>query len=418
MSAPMVQDGMRLLFSAAFGFVFLSSATAESLGLGALRVVAFATLIAAMAVVAVLAAPGLARHGREHAIACAALFLLLLPFQIAGPTEILDWKILLVLLVLLTGPELARALSPPDVVELTTRLLGLYVVLSGLYLCTGEPSLFARGHDGIDRWDVTGSLVTHASLCVLYLVLAGERLLVCRSLGARAWFATTGAVALVMLFLSGTRTTLLVLILLFAFHLITLPRSSRSLRSWLPVVLALPLFAFFTLFVSDTLWLRLVGANGDFTSGRGHSLPWWIGRALDHPTGLGVGAVRRMFGTERPAIEGGQLLEWPHNELVRFWVEGGWLGLLFVSLLVFGLFARTLHFARRSPCPRARLLALAVIADLLAQSLLQNYFNNIYHATVMTAILAVLLSQPQVGAGDRDRGPKAPPGLAAAAQPA
>lgn len=414
----MVRDGMRLLFSAAFGFVFLSSATAESLGLGTVRVVAFTGLIAAMAIVAVLAAPGLARHGREHALACAALLLLLLPFQIGGPIEILDWKILLVLLVLLTGPELARALHPPDLAELTTRLLGVYVVASGLYLFTGEPSLFARGHDGIDRWDVTGSLVTHASLCVLYLVLAGERLLACRSLGARAWYATTAAVALVMLFLSGTRTTLLILVLLFGFHLATLPRQQLTLRSWLPVALALPLFALFTLFVSDTLWLRLVGAAGDFTSGRGHSLPWWMGRALEHPAGLGVGAVRRLIADERPAIEGGHLLEWPHNEFVRFWVEGGWLGLLFVALLVFGLLARTLHFARRSSCPRARLFALCVMADLVAQSLLQNYFNNIYHATMMTTILAALLCQPQVGAKDPDGGSKPPPGLAATAHPA
>lgn len=409
---------MQLLFAGSFAFAFLSSATAEALGLGTLRVVTFAGLIAAMATVAVLAAPGLSGHGRGHAVACAAVLLLLLPFQIAGPLDPLDWKILLVLLVLLTAPELARALHPPALPGLTTRLLGLYIVGSGIHLMSGEPSLLARGHDGIDRWDVSGSLVTHASLCLLYVLLAGERLVACRTPAARALYASTGALALVMLFLSGTRTTLLVLLLTFGFHLATMPKESRRLATWLPVAAGLPLFALCTLFVSDTLWLRLTGAGGDFTSGRGHSLPWWIGQALQHPAGLGIGAVRRMLATDRPAIEGGHLLEWPHNEFVRFWVEGGWLGLLFAALLVFGLVGRTLRFARHCPCPRARLLALAIAADLLAQSLLQNYFNNIYHATVMTAILSMLLASSQLAGQPPSQGaePAPPAGLAAAAR--
>ncbi len=411
---------MQLLFAAAFAFVFLSSAAAETLGLGTLRVVAFAALIAGMATVAVLAAPGLSGHGRGHAVACATVLLLLLPFQIAGPLDPLDWKILLVLLVLATGPEMGRALHPLGLPGLTTRLLGLYIAASGVLLLAGDPSLFARGHDGVDRWDVSGSLVTHASLCVLYVLLAGERLVACRTPAARALYASTGALALVMLFLSGTRTTLLVLLLTFVFHLATLPKERRSLATWLPVTVGLALFALFTLFVSDTLWLRLTGAGDDFTSGRGHSLPWWIGQALQHPAGLGIGAVRRMLAPDRPAIEGGHLLEWPHNELVRFWVEGGWLGLLFAALLVFGLVGRTLRFARRCPCPRARLLALAIAADLLAQSLLQNYFNNIYHATVMTAILSMLLASSQLAGHLPSQGAeRAPPaGLAAATRQA
>lgn len=389
----MVQGMLRLLFVAAFAFVFLSSAAAEALGLGRARVVGFALLLAGCALVAVLGTPSLSRRGRDLAVACAGILLLLVPFQAAGPLDPLDWKVVLVLLVLFAAPDMARVLDSLDLPRLITALLGLYVFGSALWLLTGEPSLFARGHDGVERWDVSGSLVTHSSLSLLYLLLAGERLLAERAPLARCWFATTAALALLMLFLAATRTTLLVLLLVLLFHLVTCREAASRRRAVLLAVPALPVFALFTLFVSDALWLRLIGGAGDFSSGRAHSLPWWIARALEHPFGLGIGAVRRMLADGRPAIEGGHLLEWPHNEFVRFWVEGGWPGLLFVGLLVGGLLVRTLRFARRVTCPRARLLALAVLADLVAQSLLQNYFNNIYHATVMVAVLAMLLAR-------------------------
>lgn len=386
----MVRSMLRFLFVAAFSFVFLSSTAAQALGLAELRVLVFAMLIGICALVALLGAPALRRAGRGLPVVCTALLLLLLPLQLAEPFDPLDWKILLVLLVLFTAPEMARLVPPPELVILVRRLLAIYVAASGLYLLGSDTSLLVRGADGLARWDISGSLVTHASLCALYLVLASERLAHGRDMVSAAWYASTGALALVMLFLAATRTTLLIFALLLLFHLATASRPGAWRPALLLVLSGAAVFTLFTLFVSDTLWVRLGGGGEDFTSGRGHSLSFWLAQALAHPAGLGIGAVRRMLADGRPAVEGGRLLEWPHNEFVRFWVEGGWLGLAFITVLVCGLLVRTLRLARRETCPATRLLALAIAADLLAQSQLQNYFNNIYYATMMVAVLAML----------------------------
>jgi hypothetical protein len=46
-----------------------------------------------------------------------------------------------------------------------------------------------------------------------------------------------------------------------------------------------------------------------------------------------------------------------------------------------------------------RVLLLALAADLLTQCLLQNYFNSVYHATVMVMLVGML------AAGDEERWP-------------
>ncbi|GBD44854.1 hypothetical protein HRbin40_02345 [bacterium HR40] len=386
----MLQATIRLLFAALFGFLFLSAATAEGLGLSGARVLAFTSLAGALVTVAGLGVPALSRHGRDLAIACAALLLPSLPLQIDRPFDPLDWKILLVLVVLAAAPDIRQLIQPAELVVLFRRLLSFYVVATALWALVVDPTVLLRGDGRVLRLDVTGSLVGHASLCLLYLLLAGERLLAEPRPARRAWWAGTAAMALVMLFLAATRTTLLVFLFLLLFHLLT-ARTPGSVRAALAAGAAFAVvFALFTLFVSDALWLRLVGDGEDPTSGRAHSLAFWLAQAQTHPLGLGMGAVRQILADGRPAIGGGRLLEWPHNEFVRFWVEGGLLGLAFAVLFIGGLVARGLGFARRTRDPQQRLLALALAADLLGRSLLQNYFNDIYHATTLVAVLAVL----------------------------
>ena len=57
---------------------------------------------------------------------------------------------------------------------------------------------------------------------------------------------------------------------------------------------------------------------------------------------MGLGAVRELLADGRPALDGTSLLEWPHNEFVRFYVEAGPPGLLFVVLLLTVLVQRAI----------------------------------------------------------------------------
>ena len=63
----------------------------------------------------------------------------------------------------------------PRIVAVATVTVLLSILAHGLTasaLAWAGPGDLARGHDGIERWNITGSMVTHAALCTVYLVLA------------------------------------------------------------------------------------------------------------------------------------------------------------------------------------------------------------------------------------------------------
>jgi len=110
-----------------------------------------------------------------------------------------------------------------------------------------------------------------------------------------------------------------------------------------------------------------------------------------------MGSTRALLADGRPSIAGGALLEWPHNELVRFWVEAGALGLTLVLVVMGEAVRRAVTHARRAADPVERTAVLAIAADMVVQCLLQNYFNSVYHATVMLMLLGMLAAGRQAG---------------------
>ncbi len=388
-----------LLLLVAWGFVFLSATVAEALGLGRLRVVAFALVVGALLALAVARAACFSIRGRGLALILAALYWAIFALHPEVPFDPLDHKLLAVLAVLLLAPELARLFAGVALARLTLAVLGAYVVASaGVLLLGGGQGMF-RGAGGVVRLDVSGSMIVHASLMAIFLPPA---LLALRR-ERRAWVRVLGlpavGLALAMLFWVATRTALLTLLLYGLLELVAGPWRRRLGPLLLAALAGGVVFALFTLFVSDALWLRLVGAGpAPWASGRGEALAYWTAVAFDHPLGLGIGALRRAFAEGRPVLDGAVLLEWPHNELVRLWVEGGLLGLVFALLLVGGLVLRAVRAARLEPDPAARSLLLVLAADLFAQSLLQNYFNNVYQATVVVLTLVLLAARAHVRA--------------------
>ena len=176
------------------------------------------------------------------------------------------------------------------------------------------------------------------------------------------------------------------------------PRLAASYQTemWVRLALALGLalaFTLWTLVASDSFYLRLSGGQEDFSSGRWASIAHWLALAGDRPWGLGLGAVRDLLAEGRPKLNGTNLLEWPHNEFVRFWVEAGPIGLLFVVLLLALLLRRAIRAARVEPDPMLRAMMLAIAADLLAEACLQNLLNAVYHATVLILILSLVTAR-------------------------
>lgn len=383
----------RALLVLVCGFAALSSSAAAALGLAEERILVFTGLVVALALLPFLVRPRLARPSGPVLIVCLLLVAMVL-VDLAGDFDPLDAKVALPLLALLAAPNLARSLGPAELGRFVWRLLSVYIVVTCFYQLVAEPAVVAHGYAGIVRYDPTGSVVMHSSLSLIHLVMARARL--SQKLPPRARLATIalGGMSLSMVFLTATRTALLTLAVLALLHFATTPQPGLAWRRLGSAALGLTLaFALWTLVASDSFYLRLSGGQADFSSGRWASIAHWLALAGDRPWGLGLGAVRGLLAEGRPKLNGTDLLEWPHNEFVRFWVEAGPIGLLFVVLLLALLLRRAIRAARVEPDPMLRAMMLAIAADLLAEACLQNLLNAVYHATVLILILSLVTAR-------------------------
>ncbi len=390
---------MRGLLALAVASLAFSATTVAALGLQDLRMVVFAAVFAALAAGALVARPRFA--GRDRTAPLAALWLLTLLALAAQLTAHgaaaapLDYKIALPIVALLLAPNLRAAMGEVDLARFAWRAGALYVLGTATLALVVPSTAMLRSVASHVRIDVTGSVVLHASLCTIVALVAAAALGRRQGVLARLGVALTLAAAAWMVMLTGTRSALLML----GLFVVLWAGSGGAADFARPRVigrgvLAVLAFVLLSVLASDTLWARLVALGGDgYSSGRWPSIRHWLALAAGEPFGLGIGAVRAVLAQGRPTVAGGQLLEWPHNELVRFYVEGGALGLTLVLVLVVEVVRRAVRVARATTDPVARVLALAIAADMVTQCLVQNYFNSVYHATVMLMLLGMLAAE-------------------------
>jgi O-antigen ligase len=370
------------------GFVFVSAATAENLGLQVGRSAAFAIAFLALAGLALVNEPGVAAPVDLPALALLALFGAMVAQDWSGPLHPLDLKPVLPVLALLAAPRVALLLRGADLARLVWLVLSAYALAAAVLLALGPQATLLRAVGPAERWDVTGSLVAHGSLSTIHAVLTLSVAGQVRHGWQRAACAACALLSLGMAFLTGTRTVLAIL----AFYLLLAmcrggARDRQRLLVW-STAIAAALVAH-TALVSDGLLLRLLGTGEDYSSGRWSSLAVWLGRIGAEPFGIGLGGLRETMAGGRPSLGGEELLEWPHNEFVRFTVESGVLGFLFVTGLLAVTLRRAWQAAGTQPRPASD-LALGLAADILAESLLQNAFNSIYQATVFLLLIGML----------------------------
>lgn len=383
----------RALLLLVCAFAALSSSAAAALGLEEERVLLFSAFLLLLLLLPFLVRPSFTPPSGPVAVLAALLVWMLLADAASGSFDPLDARIVLPVLVLLATPNLARHFEPEALAVLVWRLLSGYVALTFAYQVLAEPAAIARGHEGIVRYDPTGSVIMHSSLSLLHLLLALTRLTQPQRRVQRLLTLALGAMSLTMVMLTATRTVLVTSALFALLLVMTARRPGAVLRTLALAAAGFALaFLAWTLFVNDSFWLRLTGGGGqeDFSAGRWSSIRFWLALAAEHPFGLGLGAVREMLADGRPALNGSELLEWPHNEPVRFYLEAGPPGVMFVVLLLGLLVRRAVLAARREVDPVRRTLLLAIAADLVAESLLQNLLNAIYHATVLILVLSLV----------------------------
>ena len=409
--ATRLMQGLLALTMASLAF---SATTVSALGLGDVRMVFFCGVFAALSLGAVMRHPRFAARDRTGPLAAlwllAALAALSATVGRENAATLVDYKIGLPILALLLAPNLRAAIGRLDLARMALRAGGVYVAATaGLMLAMPSLALLRNVASHV-RVDITGSVVLHAGLCTIIALGLAAALPRIRSRGARLGVALLLAAAAWMVMLTGTRSPLLT-VALFVVLWAAAGRARDLARPRLlgAGLLALLAFLLMSYWASDTLWARLADlGRADYSSGRWPSIHHWLTLAAGQPFGLGIGAVRATLGDGRPIIAGGHLLEWPHNEFVRFFVEGGALGLMLVLVLVVEALRRARRRALVTTDPVERVLLLAIAADMLAQCLLQNYFNSVYHATVMLMLLGMLAAEDE--AAESAKGGSASPG--------
>jgi hypothetical protein len=387
----------------------LSADQAARLGLASLRMPAFVLACGTLVLLGVALRPWL-----DPATTRAPMLLLLILALIAladlqGPVDPIDYKLVLPVLALLAAGPVARLLHPLDLSILLWRLMALYVLATAVLVALVGPGALAKGDDGIARIDASGSLVTHSALCTIALLLAATTWKRARCIG-RVVRLGTGILALLMLLAAATRTPLVTLAILAVLLLAT----TRARGVWLRrmALLALAGFAVLQVYaalVDDTPWRRLWSdGQPEWSTGRAVAVQDWLARADGHPFGLGLGTVRATLADGKPSLDGQDILDWPHNELVRLWVEAGPLGAAFLLVVLGTLCARAVRVARQvavdawGPDPAAGMLALGLAADAIAQSLFQNWLNGVYHATFGVLVIALLDARTRIDAQRRE----------------
>ncbi|MGD9508844.1 MAG: hypothetical protein AB7X49_09880, partial [Geminicoccaceae bacterium] len=290
---------VRLLLILACGFAALSSSVAAALGLEEERILGFTLVVGLLLLLPFLVRPRLCRPGGA-VVLLALLAAAMILVDLAGRFDPLDARIALPVLVLLAAPNLARFLPPEDLTRFAWRLLAAYVAVTFAYQVLAEPAIVARGYESLVRYDPTGSVVMHSSLSLILLLLAATRLTQPLRPGARLMTLALGGMALAMVFLTATRTAGLTLAVFALLHITTSTRPAgaavRLALAGTGLVLA---FATWTVFVSDSFYLRLAGGQEDYSSGRWVSIGHWLTLVGDRPWGLGLGAVRELLAGGR-----------------------------------------------------------------------------------------------------------------------
>jgi hypothetical protein len=393
--SPIIRMSARALFVLLVILATLGADQAERLGLATLRMPLFMMVVVAQVALGLLVRPVPDEPDAIIGMLLALIVGVIAVLDLRGTVDPIDYKLLLPVAALLASGPISDSLGSRDLPAWLWRILSVYVLATALVVFSSDTAELARGADGIVRIDASGSLVTHSAFCTIHLVLSAVTFRPAALPGKLARLIV-GVCSLAMLLAAATRTPFLTLSFAMAMLLVAAPDRGRWARR-LPVgaMLIAVALLIYSLCVDASLWRRLWSdGQAEWSTGRTVAIDYWIQVSLDHPLGLGLGAVRDALGEGKPALDGEAILDWPHNEAIRLWVEAGPFGLAFLILLLGTLLVRCLELCRRHSDHAMRAAAAVIMADALAQSMFQNWLNGVYHAT-FGVLVVCLLWRPQ-----------------------
>ncbi len=319
-------------------------------------------------------------------IAVIVLFLLMTCFvQDTLKNEInLDaYKIFFIAGFIFFASDLVKTTDFESLMRLYWKILSIYIlVMVSTFIARPKDELFF-GEQADFRLNLLSSPTLVATFCLTYglVALSAYRYLEGRWQKISHLFLTAGA--FYIMFATASRQVALI----FGLYLIVKFVYARTWKKRMQTVkiisLAMVLFLLFSAFVNDTLIRRFIfNPQEDYTSGRAVSISLWLEKKEVEGSPLGIGYIGENINYEL-------MLLWPHNEVVRLFIEGGYAGLFFVLTIMSFAFLCMHKSLRVIREPISRAVIIVSFLEVMTQILLNNYFNNIYRASFVFLILAM-----------------------------
>ena len=237
-----------------------------------------------------------------------------------------DYKFLILILLIFAYSSLRHIFNYERTVKFFFLILNFYIAL--IFLNDLFLKELTYNENRFQRYDFTGSVTTHSINCLIFLYLSYFYLNKIENKIIKLVILINSMLAIYMLFLVAGRQFIIILFLYY-FFLIILSKKNKLkniLNFLLFILVGLFLFWLFTKYINNLLYLRLFENPNDYSSGRINAIIFWYENFKQYGP-LGIGYISN--NTEIFKID------WPHNEIFRFYVEGGILGLIFISILLF-----------------------------------------------------------------------------------
>ncbi len=301
------------------------------------------------------------------------------------------YKFLLIFILIFFGSELSKAISASRIIKDLSLVLSLYTcLLITFFIITGADNLIRPVGAGeiYTRLDITGSVTIMAISSTISLLLISSLAMRTRSLIIRIALFLIAFTAGYLILLSASRQAILVIVVYATLQLLSGKLLNRKViirrASILGAALAsILLFTAYTAFINDSLYVRIFeNPTEDYSSGRLNSVNLWLSEMHEHGGPLGFGHIRNNTIQE---IE----LLWPHNEFLRFYIEGGIPG-AFLTFLMLIYAISTLRFSMRPNEPSLeKNLTLIIFSVFIVQMSVENFINNTFLSTLCFLLLSI-----------------------------
>jgi len=116
--------------------------------------------------------------------------------------------------------------------------------------------------------------------------------------------------------------------------------------------------------------------SDDVMSGRGVSVLFWLDKSSTIFGGLGLGYIAQygeLYGGILETYE-----NFPHNEYIRFYIEGGILGLVFIVTLLFVFFKLCFEIIKNDENNLRAIYVSAFFSVVFIMSIFDNLFFDMY----------------------------------------